>query len=79
MKTVHGIIRGRTIELSEALDVAEGQEVEVQVTVVRTAKAGDEGFTRVAGALEDDREWEAIMEEVYFGRQLVRRSQMDEQ
>lgn len=33
-KTVHGIVRGRTIELEEELGVAEGQDVEVQVKVV---------------------------------------------
>ena len=33
-KTLHGIVRGKTIELDEDLDVAEGQEVEVQVKIV---------------------------------------------
>ena len=38
VKTVHGTIHGRTIELDEDLGVAEGQSVEVQVTVVATKK-----------------------------------------
>ena len=33
-KTVHGVVHGRTIELDEDLGVSEGQEVEVQVTVI---------------------------------------------
>ena len=37
-KTIHGRIHGKTIELDEDLGVAEGQEVEVQVTVVQPAR-----------------------------------------
>ena len=33
-KTVHGTVRGRTIELAEDLGVGEGQVVEVQVKVI---------------------------------------------
>ncbi len=36
-KTLHGRIHGKTIELDEDLGVAEGQEVEVHVTVVQPA------------------------------------------
>jgi hypothetical protein len=37
-KTIHGKIHGKTIELDEDLGVAEGQEVEVQVTIVQPAR-----------------------------------------
>jgi hypothetical protein len=33
-KTLHGRVRGKTIELDEDLGVADGQEVEIQVTIV---------------------------------------------
>lgn len=33
-KTLHGKIHGKTIELDEDLGIAEGQEIEVQVTIV---------------------------------------------
>ena len=33
-KTIHGKVHGKTIELAEDLGVPDGQEVEVQVTVV---------------------------------------------
>jgi hypothetical protein len=34
-KTLHGKVHGKTIELDEDLGVAEGQDVEVQVTVIQ--------------------------------------------
>ena len=73
-KTLHGTIHGRTIELDEDPGVAEGQEVEVQMKVVpkSTQKTG-EGFLRTEGALADDTEWDAIMEEIYQSRKLERR------
>jgi hypothetical protein len=37
-KTLHGKVHGKTIELDEDLGVAEGQEVEVQVTIVQTTE-----------------------------------------
>jgi hypothetical protein len=38
IKTLHGRVHGRTIELDDDLGVADGQEVEVQVTVVEPPK-----------------------------------------
>jgi hypothetical protein len=38
IKTLRGKVRGRTIELDEDLDVAEGQDVEVQVKIVEPTK-----------------------------------------
>ena len=78
MKTVHGIVRGNTIEVAEDLGVAEGQAVEVQVTVVESAKQWGSGITRSAGALVDDPEWDGIMEEVHRNRKLDRRPQIEE-
>jgi hypothetical protein len=76
-KTLHGKVRGRTIELDEDPGVAEGQEVEVQMKVVpmSTQKTG-EGFLRTEGALADDEEWDAIMDEIYKARKLERRPQI---
>lgn len=74
-KTLQGKVHGRTIELDEDPGVAEGQEVEVQVTVLpNTARKPGEGFMRTEGALADDEEWDAIMEEIYQARKLERRS-----
>lgn len=72
-KTVYG----RTIELSDDLGLAEEQEVEVHVRTVRkTSRKSGEGFLRTEGALADDTEWDAIMEEVYQARKLERRLQV---
>jgi hypothetical protein len=50
-KTLHGKVHGRTIELDEDLGVAEGQEVEVQVTLVPstapTAALMSEGLAKI--------------------------------
>lgn len=73
-KTLHGRVHGRTIELDEDLGVEEGQEVEVQVRMVpkKSDRPGD-GFLRTEGALADDVEWDAIMEEIHQSRRLERR------
>ena len=68
MKTIHGKIHGRTIELDEDLGMADGQEVEVQVKVVSPTRKWGEGILRTAGALADDPYWDAIMEEIYQER-----------
>jgi hypothetical protein len=71
---MHGKIHGRTIELDEDPGVAECQEVEVQVRVVpKTGRKPGEGFLRTEGALADDPEWDAIMEEIYQARKQDRR------
>ena len=49
-KTIHGKIHGKTIELDEDLGVAEGQEVEVHVTIVQPARKWGDGILRTAGA-----------------------------
>ena len=77
IKTIHGTVHGKTIELDEDLGVAEGQEVEIQVKLIpNTARMSGEGFLRTEGALADDTEWDAIMEEVHQARKLERRPQM---
>jgi hypothetical protein len=76
-KTLHGKVHGKTIELDEDLGVAEGQEVEVQVKMISPAtQRTGEGFLRTEGALADDEEWDAIMEEISKARKLERRPQI---
>jgi hypothetical protein len=75
IRIVHGRAHGRTIELDEDLDVADGQEVEVQVrTVPKSERAPGEGLLRTEGALADDQEWDGIMAEIYRARKLERRA-----
>lgn len=76
-KTLHGIVRGRTIELNEDLDEDDGQEVEITVRTVppRSARRPGEGFLRTEGALADDPEWDVIMDGIYQARKAERRPQ----
>ena len=70
VKAAHGKVHGKTIQLVEDLGLSEGQDVEVQVTVVPGPKRPGEGLQRCAGALakdwtgEDDR----ILEEIHKDR-----------
>ena len=74
MRTVHGVVHGKTIELDEDLGVEEGQVVEVQVKIVPAERKWGEGILRTAGALANDPEWDEIMKEVYEARKKGRRS-----
>jgi hypothetical protein len=78
-KTVHGKVHGKTIELDEDPGVADGQEVEVQITVTPPARKWGEGILRIAGALVDDPYWDAIMEEVHRARKIQRRPQVEDE
>jgi hypothetical protein len=78
-RTVHGKIHGKTIELDEDPGLAEGQDVQIILKVVRTQRTWGEGILRTAGALVDDPYWDDIMEEIYQDRKRNRRSQMEDQ
>jgi hypothetical protein len=72
-KVIHGKINGRTIELSEDLGLAPGEDVEVQVKSLQPSRNWGEGIRRCGGALADDPEWDVIMEEIHRERKLERR------
>ncbi len=78
IKLARGVVHGKTIELTEDLGLAEGQEVEVRV-VVPAGKTWGEGILRSAGILADDPDWDDIMEEIYQARKQARRPQMEEE
>jgi len=69
-KSITGVIRGNTIELSESPGFLEGQTVEVIVQAALAPRVRGEGILKSAGALanewteEDDR----ILEEIYRDR-----------
>jgi hypothetical protein len=77
-KTVQGRVRGKFIELDEDPGVAEGQAVEIQMKIMATPRKAGEGFLRTEGALADDEEWDAIMEEIHQARKLERRPQISD-
>lgn len=74
MKTIRGTAHGREIEPDEDLGLAEGQQVEIEARIIQPGqvqRSGD-GLLRREGALADDREWDAIMEEIHLERRLGR-------
>jgi hypothetical protein len=70
---LHGRVHGRTIELDEDPGMDEGQEVEIQMTIVEPPRKWGDGIRRTAGALADDTEWDAIMQGIHQARKLERR------
>lgn len=75
IRTIHGIVRGRIIELREETGVADGQEVEVQLRIKSSNVEWGAGIRRTAGALADDPYWDAIMQQVQQTRKAQRRPQ----
>jgi hypothetical protein len=57
----------------------QGQQVEIQLKVVPPPRPWGEGLKRCAGALADDPEWDAIMEEIYQSRKIERRPQVEDE
>ena len=72
---MHGRIWGNRIDLAEDLGLADGQEVEVEVSLPTPAGKWGDGILRTAGALADDPYWEGIMEEIHQSRKIDRGSQ----
>lgn len=79
-KTVHGFIRGKTIQLTEEVGLPEGQEVEVLVKTIPPGQPWGEGLRRCAGALADQwtEEDERILEEIYQERKRDSRQEVGE-
>ena len=85
-KTLHGKVRGKTIELEEDLGVVDGQEVEVQVKMLRPRKrlpgpppgwqsgrpSATAGILADSWTDEDDR----VLEEIYRDRKRESRREI---
>ena len=80
MKTTHGKVRGKMIELEEDLGFAEGQAVEITVRTISAAagRQSGEGLIRTEGALANDQEWDEIMEAVYQDRKRDTGRELDQ-
>ena len=48
-RTIHGVVRGKTIELEENLGVAEGQRVEIKIGSVPSQRPWGEGLRPCRG------------------------------
>lgn len=71
LKTVHGRIHGKIIELEEAIDLADGVHVEIVIRPVESARPWGEGLHRSAGALADSwtQEDDEILAELHQDRE----------
>jgi hypothetical protein len=67
-RTIHGMIRGRMIELREDIGLRDGQDVEVHVTPVAPPRPWGEGIRRSAGCMADDPDFDAVMSQVHQAR-----------
>ncbi|HEX6985566.1 MAG TPA: hypothetical protein VF170_09325 [Planctomycetaceae bacterium] len=75
MKTVHGVIHGRSIELESDLGLSDGQPVEVVVTPLTPAAGWGEGVRRSAGRWSGAAGIDEAMEEIARDRKRERRPQ----
>lgn len=73
--TLHGIVHGRTIEMTETIPLPDGQEVAVTVTPIARQLPPGEGIRRSAGAwAEDAAELDRYLEWTRQQRKASRRS-----
>ena len=87
-KTIHGKVHGKTIELDEDLGLAEGQDVEIQVKIVRPKKrlpgpppGWQPGSPKTAGGMLADswtEEDDKILEEIQRDRKREPRRELPE-
>ena len=77
-KVLHGVVHGKTIELSEPAGVADGQEVEVVVRFSMPSRPWGEGIRSSAGGWADYPEIDTIMEQIQQNRKRERRPQVPE-
>jgi hypothetical protein len=82
IKEAYGVIRGRTIEISEDLGLVDGDQVKLTVEPMSCRspiKSWGEGLRRCAGALADSwtEEDDRILEEIYRERQRDTRPEVD--
>ncbi len=77
MTSIHGIIHGRTIELTEDPGIADGQQVQVEVRALSATSKWGEGILRSAGGWCDHPELDEVMQAIQEQRRQERRSQAD--
>jgi len=70
-KTIHGKVRGRTIELDEDPGIADGQTVEVIVRPAKPRQPWGEGIKRSAGVAADDPDFDEVFEQIARDRKAA--------
>jgi hypothetical protein len=69
---IHGVVRGKTIELKESPGVPDGQEVEVVLRAIEPARRWGEGILRSAGAAADMPGFDEVFAEIQRERKASR-------
>ena len=77
-KVLHGVVHGKTIELSEVPGGADGQEVEVVVKFSTPSRPWGDGIRASAGGWADYPEMDSVMERIQQNRKLERPPQVSE-
>lgn len=80
-KTMHGNVRGRTIELTAEIGVPDGQAVEVVIRPIPVLPGDEpwgEGLRRCAGALADIPGLDEDMEQILRERKTARFREVSE-
>ena len=70
-RTFHGRVRGQTIQIDEALDIADGEEVEVVVTRTKTPPPWGEGIRRSAGAAANIPDYDDVFAQIESERKAA--------
>ncbi len=65
---IHGIIRGKTIDLEKDPGLGDGRAVEVVVRPIGLSQEWGDGIRGSAGAFADCPEMDAVMEEIQLQR-----------
>jgi hypothetical protein len=71
---LHGVIRGRTIELTEDAGLPDGQQVEIVVRAPMKPVVDTSWVARTAGVLADDPDAFEDLEQILAERKLERRN-----
>jgi len=69
--TIHGKVRGKTIELDEDPGIADGQAVEVIVRPAKPRQAWGEGIKRSAGIAADEPDFDEVFEQIARDRKAA--------
>ncbi len=77
-EVIHGVIRGKTIQLDEHPGISDGQAVEVVLRPVSPPRPWGEGLKRYAGALADSPEMDRAMEQIQSERKQDTRPELPE-
>jgi hypothetical protein len=75
IKTMHGIVHGKTIQLQQEIGVPDGQEVEIvirSITVIPASEPWGEGLRRSDGALAGISGLDEDMEQILRERMIAR-------